>query len=257
MPRLDPVKLIQEFRRHEGAVFVCFVDKLVRAICREQGVPASAMPTHVEPDVLDGGVYARSGQASPADTTGYFLSSYVWQCKAVDEANVTVADIQKEVNKPYVRSRVKKGASYRLCICDLLTDEKKTELTNALRKAIGAIKPDATEPGVLDVRDLAALANNYPQVVPLLVRWEFGHWVGESPPGETASADAYCGNCEGPLGCKDYFGWYTCPRCKHACCGRCGGSLEPNGYGYGPGPHLWYQCPHCGDMDASGILTAG
>src|SRR6266545_4019667 len=101
MSRLDPVKLIQQFRRPRGgAGFAGFVKTLVRAICREQGVPASAMSTHVGPDALDGGVYAVIGRASPADTTGYFLSSYIWQCKAADEANVTAADIQKEVNKP-------------------------------------------------------------------------------------------------------------------------------------------------------------
>ena len=258
MSTLDPLKMIQQFRRRGGADFDSFVNKLIGAIRPKQGLLASTVSTLARTDSRDGEVDARGGKESSADRTGYFLSRSIWLLlKTADEADIIAVDMQKEINKPYARSPIEHGFSYCICICDLLTAEKKTELTNALRKAIQAIKPDAKEPDVFDVRDLAALANKYPEAVPLLLGWasqHFGVWVGEIPPGETANADAYCGNCGGPLGRKDYFGWYTCPRCKYACCGLCGGSLEPNSYGYGPG-HCWYECPHCGNMDASGFLA--
>ncbi|HET9285364.1 MAG TPA: hypothetical protein VFR24_25715 [Candidatus Angelobacter sp.] len=74
----------------------------------------------------------------------------------------------KEVNKPYAHSCVERGDAYRLCICDHLTDDKKTDLKDELRKAVQAVKPDAPEPSVLDVDDVAALANRYPAIVMML-----------------------------------------------------------------------------------------
>ena len=39
-------------------------------------------------------------------------------------------------------------------------------------------------------------------------------------------------------------------------CGQCGRQLQPDEYGWGPGPHFWQECSECGDMDVWGILTA-
>jgi len=73
--------------------------------------------------------------------------------------------MEKEVNKSYASPCVKNGDAYRLCICDQLTDDKKTGLKNALRTAINAIRSGAPELSVLDVDDLAALADRYPAAV--------------------------------------------------------------------------------------------
>ena len=168
MLRLDPLKLVQQFRRPGGADFAAFVSELIRAICWEQGIPASVVSTCSRTDARDGGVDTRVGQASTVDKTGYFLSTSIWQFKAADEANVTTGDMQKEVNKPHARSCIEKGDAYRICICDHLTDEKKTSLKEALCTAIHTIKPCAPEPSVLDVDDMAALANRYPATVMML-----------------------------------------------------------------------------------------
>jgi hypothetical protein len=163
--KLNELELIQLFRQPGGAEFVRFCNEVIRATCWAHGVPQSEVSTTLRTDIPDGGVDTRIGRGILSDRFGYFETPSVWQFKAADEANISASDVPKEVNKPYARKCVQDGRAYRLCICDHLTDEKKTSLQQALVDAVQAIDASAPIPKVLSIDDITVIANSYPALV--------------------------------------------------------------------------------------------
>src|SRR5258708_4443656 len=163
--KLNELELIQLFRQPGGAEFVRFCNDVIRATCWARGVPQSEVSTTLRTDIADGGVDTRIGRGISNDKFGYFETPSVWQFKAADEANLSAADVPKEVNKPYARKCVQDGHAYRLCICDHLTDQKKASLLLALEDAVHAINASAPIPRVLSIDDIGVVANSYPAIV--------------------------------------------------------------------------------------------
>ena len=99
-----------------------------------------------------------------------------------------VADLRKF----YSAKRVKEGFAYYVCICDHLTQQERQRRERQLRVAAIELNPDAPAPKVLDVNDLAALAERYPGFVlcqpwmpPLTLALSFPSWaenaIGSTP----------------------------------------------------------------------------
>ena len=68
-----------------------------------------------------------------ADPWGYFSQPSTWQYKAVALKDLNDSKIKEEISgdsKDYVRSLLKAGYAYRMCIADDGPAEKKTEIKN-------------------------------------------------------------------------------------------------------------------------------
>lgn len=165
MIRLNPNELVQLFRRPGGEDFTSFVNELIESICGEEGILQSEISTCLRTDAPDGGVDTRVGRGGPGDRTGYFGTPSIWQFRAVDKASVSAADLRREVNKSHAKACLERGDGYRICFCDQITDKKRNGLQNSLEEAIKVINPNAPTPKILDVGDLARLANRYPALV--------------------------------------------------------------------------------------------
>ncbi|MFZ0771579.1 MAG: hypothetical protein WCA49_14945 [Candidatus Sulfotelmatobacter sp.] len=163
--KLDELELIQLFRQPGGKEFVRFCNEAIRVTCWTHGVPQSEVSTTLRTDIADGGVDTRVGRGIPDDPFGYFETPSIWQFKAADETNVGPADVTKEVNKPHAKKCTEDGDAYRLCICDHLTDEKKSSLQDALKNGIRSINALAPIPKVLSIDDITVVANSYAALV--------------------------------------------------------------------------------------------
>lgn len=163
--KLDELELIRLFRQPGGKEFVRFCNEVIRTTCWAHGVPQSEVSTTLRTEIGDGGVDTRVGRAISNDKFGYFETPSVWQFRAADQAEVGPRDVVKEVNKPYAQKCIENGDAYRLCICDNLTDEKKTKLHAAVREAVQTINASAPAPKVLSIADITTVANSYPALV--------------------------------------------------------------------------------------------
>ena len=152
--KLDELELIQLFRQPGGkGEFVRFCNEVIRTTCWAHGVPQSEVSTTLRTEIGDGGVDTRVGRGISDDKFGYFETPSVWQLKAADQARIGPEDATKEVNKPYARKCIENGDAYRLCICDNLTDEKKTNLQASVRDAVQAINNSAPAPKILSIAE--------------------------------------------------------------------------------------------------------
>lgn len=148
-----------------GEPFTEFVDSLLRTHCFAIGIPDTSIATTLRVNVRDGGVDTTIDRGDMADTTERLCCPSAWQYKAVSTSEVSVASVVREIQKPHVTKLVSQGYGYRLCVCDELTAQKKSDLEAALNKAAREISPAAQQCFVLSGSDIAAWANRYPGFV--------------------------------------------------------------------------------------------
>lgn len=166
MLRLRALKLIQAFRQPGGAEFVLFCNEVIRAVCLAGGIPQAEISTCSRTDAKDGGVDTRIGKGiSGTDRFGYFGGPSVWQFKAADESNITEASVRKEVKKSHVKKCVESGDAYRMCVCAHIPDNKRQDLEAVLNSGLKAINLLAPEGKIINIDDIAAVANAFPAVV--------------------------------------------------------------------------------------------
>jgi hypothetical protein len=156
---------IFRLRTPGGNLFTEFVDALIKAEAYIGGVPLSNLSTTLRTNVGDGGVDTEIRVAIPTDSTGCLDVPTCWQYKATQNSNVSEADLRKEVKKPYSKELIEKGYGYRLCICDDITAEKRTEWEEILSEEVKNINNSAPAPKILSASNLADWASRLPAVV--------------------------------------------------------------------------------------------
>jgi hypothetical protein len=129
-----------------GDRFTEFVDELIRAEARIEGVPLSEISTNLRTNLGDKGVDTEVRQALPANCTGWMGVPTCWQYKATEFKNIKDSALCQEVKKAYSKELIQKGYGYRLCICDdlphksarliLVTDECLLETHQKLKRIL-------------------------------------------------------------------------------------------------------------------------
>ncbi len=156
---------IFRLRTPGGNLFTEFVDALIKAEAYIGGVPLSNLSTTLRTNVRDGGVDTEIRVAIPTDSTGCLDVPTCWQYKATQNSNVSEADLRTEVKKAYSKELIEKGYGYRLCICDDITAEKRTEWEEILSEEVKNINNSAPAPKILSASNLADWASRLPAVV--------------------------------------------------------------------------------------------
>ncbi len=156
---------IFRLRTPGGNLFTEFVDALIKAEAYIGGVPLSNLSTTLRTNIRDGGVDTEIRVAIPTDSTGCLDVPTCWQYKATQNSNVSEADLRTEVKKPYSKELIEKGYGYRLCICDDITAEKRTEWEEILSEEVKNINNSAPAPKILSASNLADWASRLPAVV--------------------------------------------------------------------------------------------
>jgi hypothetical protein len=146
-----------------GERFTEFVDALLRAEAALLGTKPDDVVTNIRVNIGDGGV--DSEVKVPLAGRNGFETPTCWQYKATDFADVSDADLEREVAKVRSTRRVKEGYSYCVCVCDDSTAEKKDQRLAALKKAVQAVNVSAPSPRFLGASELAEWANRFPSVV--------------------------------------------------------------------------------------------
>ena len=184
MWRLTPADLLQ-LKGGGGARFVYFVDRLIRAEAAFGGLLQAAIATQLRVNIKDGGVDTEVKGSIPQDRVGWFSVPTCWQFKTEDLAQIDDEvktrrqnDLQKEINKPYVKELIKKGYGYRLCVLTDLTPSKLADWESQLKAEAIAIDAGAPAPRVVHGGFLLEWAERFPGVVAWLRNMTQGvfHW---------------------------------------------------------------------------------
>ncbi len=157
-----------------GDRFTEFVNALIKAEAYARGVPLSAPSTTRRTNVRDGGVDTAVHIDIPANQTGWLDVPTCWQYKATENSNVSDSDLRKEIKKPHSTKLIDKNYGYRLCICDEITDEKKSRWEEILEEEITKINSSAPPPKVISASNLADWANRFPAIIIQFFKPELG-----------------------------------------------------------------------------------
>jgi hypothetical protein len=164
MWRIDGRDILR-LRGGGGEPFTKFVDLLVRSQA-SLGLPDSQIRTNIRTNIGDEGVDTEVCRPIPNDPTGWLGDNpTILQYKATEYTNVTCTDISDEVKKEYVKTCIKNGYAYHICICDDLPPNKKEDREKCLNESIKEINPNAPTGKIISASDLAAWANRFPAVV--------------------------------------------------------------------------------------------
>lgn len=182
--KLNPTDLAL-LKDPSGARFTHFMDRLIRAEAACCGLAQAEIATQLRTTIKDGGVDTEVKGAITQSKTGWFAVPTCWQFKAGDVNNIddkkkktAKNDLQKEINKPYVKELITKGYGYRICVLDDLTPPKVQDWESQLKAEAKAINPDAPDPRVIHGGYLLEWAERYPAIVAQLRNWTQGgfHW---------------------------------------------------------------------------------
>jgi hypothetical protein len=155
-----------------GQLFTVFVDALLRAHGFVYGVGEAEILTSLRTNIADGGVDTEIQRAMPGEPTGFLLEPTCWQYKAREYADITDAELLKEIKKRYARELLERGYAYRLAICDDMPAEKQTAWEQLLTDLARQINPQAPVARVATASQLASWANAYPALLSaMFVRW--------------------------------------------------------------------------------------
>jgi hypothetical protein len=157
-----------------GQLFTAFVDALLRAHGFVYGVGEAEILTSLRTNIADGGVDTEIQRAMPGEPTGFLLEPTCWQYKAREYADITDAELLKEIKKRYARELLERGYAYRLAICDDMPAEKQTAWEQLLTDLARQINPQAPVARVATASQLASWANAYPALLPAHFRYDSG-----------------------------------------------------------------------------------
>src|ERR1035438_8517137 len=112
---------IYVLRNSTGKPFTDLLDRLIRNAAGTLGIPPSAVLDNPRTNHPDGGVDTQVTTGAQPDPWGYFDGRSTWQYKAVALRDFTDSKVKEEISgksKDYVRSLLKQGYAYRMCIAD-------------------------------------------------------------------------------------------------------------------------------------------
>jgi hypothetical protein len=158
---------IHVLRNSTGKPFTDLLDRLIRSSTATLGIPSTAVLDNPRVNYPDGGVDTQVAEGRSGDPWGYFTGRTTWQYKAVALKDLTENKVKEEINgdnKDYVRSLIKEGYAYRLCIADDGAAKRKTDIKNLLDAEIKKINRDAPEPLVLFGSDVVDWVNTFPAI---------------------------------------------------------------------------------------------
>ena len=155
-------------RNSTGKPFTDLIDRLIRSSAATLGIARSAVLDNPRTNYPDGGVDTQvTAGCAQLDPRDYFNGPTTWQYKAVALKDFTDSKVKEEINgvsKDYVRSLLKKGYAYRLCIADDGPAERKTEIKALLDSEIKNVNPEAPESIVLFASEVVGWVNTFPAI---------------------------------------------------------------------------------------------
>jgi hypothetical protein len=173
---------IHLLRNSTGKAFTDLLDRLIRSSAATVGVPASAVLDNPRVNHPDGGVDTQVTVGAQSDPWGYFNAPSIWQYKAVALTDFSASKIKEEINgesKDYVRSLLKQGYAYRLCVADDGSAKKKAAIKALLVAEIAKVNPTAPEPIVLFASEIVSWVNTFPAIAAEMLGYsmmEFSHF---------------------------------------------------------------------------------
>lgn len=148
-------------------MFTDLLDQLIRNSAGTLGIPPSAVLDNPRTNHPDGGVDTQVTIGAQPDPCSYFNCPSTWQYKAVALKDFTDSKVKEEISgssKDYVRSLLKEGYAYRMCIADDVPAERKTEIKALLDAEIKKLNPAAPESIVLFASEIVAWVNTFPGI---------------------------------------------------------------------------------------------
>src|SRR5580765_921812 len=119
MIRITP-EHIYVLRDSTGKSFTDLLDRLIRCSAGVVGIPPTEVLDNPRTNHPDGGVDTQvTTAATLADPWTYFKEPSAWQYKAVELPDLSDGKVKEEISgksKDYVRSLLKRGYAYRMCI---------------------------------------------------------------------------------------------------------------------------------------------
>jgi hypothetical protein len=158
---------IYVMRNSTGKPFTDLLDRLIRSSAATLGIPSSAVLDNPRINHSDGGVDTQVTVGAQPDPWGYFDRPSTWQYKAVALRDFADSKVKEEIigdSKDYVRSLLKEGYAYRLCIADDEPAERKTEIKTLLDAEIKKVNAEAPESIVLFASEIVAWVNTFPAI---------------------------------------------------------------------------------------------
>ncbi len=158
---------IYVLRNSTGKPFTDLLDRLIRTSAGTLGIPPSAVLDNPRTNHPDGGVDTQVTIGAQPDPWGYFNGPSTWQYKAVALRDFTDSKVKEEISgksKDYVRSLLKEGYAYRICIADDESPERKTRIKAVLDAEIEKVNPAAPKSIVLFASEVVAWVNTFPAI---------------------------------------------------------------------------------------------
>jgi hypothetical protein len=165
MIRITPEN-IYVLRNSTGKPFTDLLDRLIRTYAWTLGIPPSAVLDNPRTNYPDGGVDTHVTVGAP-DSWGYFNAKSIWQYKAVELKDFTDSKVKEEISgdsKDYVRSLLREGYAYRMCIAHDGSAERKAEIKALLDAEIEKVNPAAPKSIVLFASEVVAWVNTFPAI---------------------------------------------------------------------------------------------
>ena len=159
-------------RNSTGKPFTDLLDRLIRSSAGALGIPRSSVLDNPRTNHPDGGVDTQVTISAQSDPWGYFNSPSTWQYKAVALKDFTDSKLREEVSagsKDYVRSLLREGYAYRMCIADDGPAEKKADMKAVLDSEIKKVNPAAPESIVLFASEVVAWVNTFPAIAAVML----------------------------------------------------------------------------------------
>ena len=166
MIRIAP-QHIYALRDSTGKPFTDLLDRLIRSSAGILGIPPSDVLDNPRINYPDGGVDTQVNKGAQQGPWDFFKGPTTWQYKAVELDELTDSKVRNEISgnsKDYVRSLLKDGYAYRLCVAHDGPAEKKTSIKALLDAEIKNVRLDAPESIVLFASDIVAWVNAFPAI---------------------------------------------------------------------------------------------
>jgi hypothetical protein len=181
MIRITP-QHIYALRDSTGKPFTDLLDRLIRSSAAILGIPPSDVLDNPRINYRDGGVDTQVNKGGHRGPWDYFKGPTTWQYKAVELEGLTDSKVRNEISgnsKDYVRSLLKDGYAYRLCVAHDGPAEKRNSIKASLDAEIKKVRLDAPESSVLLASDIVAWVNAFPAIAAEMLdssMTEFSSW---------------------------------------------------------------------------------
>jgi hypothetical protein len=157
---------IYVLRNSTGKPFTDLLDRLIRSYAWTLGISPSSVLDNPRTNHPDGGVDTQVTVGAP-DPWGYFDGASTWQYKAVELKELTDRKVKGEISgdsKDYVRSLLREGYAYRMCIAHDGPAERKAEIKALLDAEIEKVNPVAPKSIVIFASEIVAWVNTFPAI---------------------------------------------------------------------------------------------